>query len=217
MQQYDENTLEHFGVMGMRWGVSNDNKQSSTYVKTANLSKFGLGHPLYVAGISGSGKSTVALDIAKQTGSEVIHLDSYFDTHAVGNNKKLNSILKKQGVDKSQMYTKDGQLSYKVSDKILPAIKELASKNLVVVEGVQLLDNTMSNKEYRQGEPIVTMQTSVRKSVNRAMDRDMMNSAHTKTFIKNSYDRLETQKALERSLGVTVGRLYTETLLRNGE
>ena len=138
--------LAHYGVKGMKWGVRKDRHVSglSRRAKTGNLNLFGLdGHnALFITGLSGSGKSTIAIELAPKINAEIIHLDSYFEKAGSGNNKDFNSFLKKNGVTKEKMFI-NGKLNYSESDKILPLIKKYPKK--VIVEGVQLLDNTLSD------------------------------------------------------------------------
>ena len=68
-------SIMHYGVKGMKWGVRKDRISSGIKIKSGRLNIFGSpGHNiLYVTGISGSGKSTLALNLAKKLDAEPIH------------------------------------------------------------------------------------------------------------------------------------------------
>lgn len=97
-------SLEHYGVKGMRWGVRRIPVQlgykNLQKAKTANLDKWGKSpdtNVLYVGGYSGSGKSTAAISIARPN-DQVIHLDLYSDEVSSGagfQNKDFNKHLDK--------------------------------------------------------------------------------------------------------------------------
>lgn len=78
-------SLEHYGIKGMRWGVRRTPEElghkNLRKAKTANLDKWGKSpetNVLYIGGYSGSGKSTTARSLARK-GDSVIHLDLYFE------------------------------------------------------------------------------------------------------------------------------------------
>ena len=117
--------LRHYGVLGMRWGIRKDKKQTNLRIRSGRLNTFGVnGHNiLYVAGISGSGKSTLALNLAKKLNAEPIHLDHFYD----GQSKKQTSFskfLKVNGVDLKKIH-KDGRLNFEESDKIFPFLRNI--------------------------------------------------------------------------------------------
>ena len=89
----DEVILVHHGIKGQRWGVRRYQNPDGTYTaaglarlgrqnlqkaRTANLDKWGSDEKhniVYIAGYSGSGKSTTALSLSRP-GDKVIHLDA---------------------------------------------------------------------------------------------------------------------------------------------
>lgn len=97
MQTYYIPHLAHHGIEGQKWGVHNGppypikaqkenpfRKQALTNIKGArmsNVDKWGQDashNCLYIFGLSGSGKSTTALGLAKNS-DPVIHLDCYIE------------------------------------------------------------------------------------------------------------------------------------------
>lgn len=62
------NTLSHYGVKGMKWGIRKDSKQTQIRARSGRLNSFGKdGHNiLYIVGISGSGKSTLTINLANK-------------------------------------------------------------------------------------------------------------------------------------------------------
>ncbi len=207
----------HSGVKGMHWGVRRDNSKSShtTSYKTGNIDKFGTGdhNALYVTGLSGSGKTTFADELAARTKSEVIHLDTYFEKQLTGNNKSFTDYLEKNGVVKSAMFNKDGKLNYSVSDKVLPLIKSYKKK--VIVEGVQIFDNTLSDhtRDILRDEPIVSLQTSIKISTNRAIYRDKISETKVKDIISWAQEAQTLKSDMEKALNLSIGKYYVDQMI----
>ena len=209
--------LAHYGVKGMKWGIRKDRRNSGfpPDVKTGNLNLFGSnGHnALFVAGLSGSGKSTFAIDLAPKIKAEIIHLDTYFEEKVPGNNSEFNSFLKKNGVLKENMFS-NGRLNYSESDKILPLIKAYPKR--VIVEGVQLLDQTMSTeiRSFLKNEPVISLQTPKRVSINRAMKREGFDDRRLKSFIKQADYFMKQKNSLEQELHLAIGKQYIDQLIK---
>lgn len=203
--------IEHSGVKGQKWGVRNgppyplnperdysdtenrkmglDNVKKS---KNANLDKWGSDEDhnvLYVAGITGSGKSTVALGL-KKDGDQVIHLDAYSepgDDMDDIRNKEFDKYLKKKIPDFESVRNsaEDGSTEIKrYSPEYMKKIDEFnnaindfskaqySKGNRVIVEGVQIADEWLADKNSYKDKPVVVLQTGPIKSVKRAFDRD---------------------------------------------
>lgn len=207
---YDKNHLYHQGVKGMKWGVRKDNLTSEVKVKSGRLNLFGSpGHNiLYVAGISGSGKSSLTLNLAKKLNAEAIHLDSYYDGRS-RQDTKFKKFLIDNGVNLNKVYINE-KLNYSESDKIFPLLQKYSKKRRLIVEGVQLLDQTMSidMRKTLTTEPVISMQTSAKVSFNRVAKRDgtinkFINFQHTKK-LKDIFDN---------ELMLNIGEAYANTLL----
>lgn len=204
------NYLCHYGVLGMKWGVRRyQNKDGSLTpsglvhygvkntkkARTANLDKWGKSpdtNTLYIAGYSGSGKSTTALSVMKK-GDTVVNLDFYSEPYSKGvvRNKKFTDYLEKKNVDynaiaesisdasknksKFEKFSKD---YWKEVDKFRKALEDYSREeykngNRVIVEGVQIADDWLSpNKNYYEGKPLIILDTSAYSSMKRAFKRD---------------------------------------------
>lgn len=207
-----ENKLYHYGVPGMKWGVRKDNKQSQIKVRAGRLNTFGTnGHNiLYVTGISGSGKSTLAINLAKKLNAEPIHLDWYYDGQ-LKQQTPFSKFLKDSGVDLTKVQ-KDGKLNYKESDKIFPLLQSYSKKHKLIVEGVQLLDETMSVdiKKALLNEPVISAQTGAKISFNRAANRDQSTSEYS-NFIKSK----ELREVFDNKILLGIGEAYVDSLLND--
>jgi cytidylate kinase len=203
----------HYGIKGMRWGIRKDRTHSDVQVKTGRLDLFGSpGHNiLYVTGISGSGKSTLALNLAKKLDAEPIHLDWYYDGRS-NQESSFKKFLRDNGVDLKKVYDKNHKLNYSESDKIFPLLQEYSKQHRIIVEGVQLLDQTMSvdMRKVLMTEPVISVQTSTRVAFNRAEERDGKTSVNT--FVKLQQTK-RLQDAFDNDLALKIGEAYTQTLL----
>lgn len=204
--------LIHYGTPGQKWGTRRWQYEDGSltpegYVhygiknleksKTVNLDKWGKSkdsNVLYIAGYSGSGKSTTSVGLAKK-GDHVIHLDGYTDgAHARREskkiqNKKFNEFLDKECPDWKQMTyaTKDGSKGtlkrfskeyWDIVDKFRESIEKFGQNEFkngkrCIVEGVQLADDWFTtDKSYFKNRPMVVMQTNAVSSIKRALNRD---------------------------------------------
>lgn len=209
----EEDHLEHHGILGQKWGQRNgppyplkegdhskneqklQGLQNLNGAKTANMEKWGADEDhnvLYIAGYSGSGKSTTALAL-KKPGDSVIHLDIYAqevdnDEIQLWQDKDFNKFLDAHVDDwrAIQKATKNGEGVAKLHSKeywnkveeLDKAIDNFAKQKYkdggrVIVEGVQIADNWLkeTNDGYA-GKPIVILQNGPIKSMSRAFERD---------------------------------------------
>ena len=216
--------LMHHGIQGMHWGERNgppyplDTKMSRKIqstpktqltrdqqlaiknlkkAKTANIDKFGKTpetNTLFIAGYSGSGKSTTALGIARKN-DHIIHLDGYSDSYVnpkesnALQNKALNKFLDKKvprwrefGMARSNPKNKEMKRYtdeyWKLVDDFRKGIEDFSKQefkkgNRVIVEGVQMADDWFApDKTYYSGKPMITLGTSALTSMKRAFERD---------------------------------------------
>lgn len=201
--------LQHHGIKGQRWGVRNGppypiNKirpksikaKAKSYKPTSNrpytdynLDKWGRTEDtniLYVTGISGSGKSTVAKDMATKNDAELIDLDLYtFKTTNKYNDKMSSSFndfldskvpnWRSLQSDAYAVLTKTDRRSKLPAGKWFDTLEsalvdygksEYGNKK-VIAEGVQVLDETLfyNNKKALRNKPLIVMDTSVEDSI----------------------------------------------------
>jgi adenylate kinase family enzyme len=163
--------------------------------KTANMDKFGKDpkhNACYIAGYSGSGKSTTALGL-KRKNDKVIHLDSYTDPgmdHL--HDKEFNKFLEKHGVNyesirfkqlqKAQKEHKGEAAYWKQVDAFRDAIEKFSEEqyelgNRVYVEGVQIPDEWLAERSWYKGKPTIILGTSSAQSVGQREMRDGINAA----------------------------------------
>lgn len=154
-------------------GMRNSQSKNLRRAETANVEKFGKDrdhNALYVAGYSGSGKSTMASGVARKN-DKIIRLDFYAepirkDTKPLMD-KEFNSFLEKKGIDYKKVanagmpgskYWNSGSY-WKEVDKIRDAIEEYSKEqydkgNRVIVEGVQIQGDWLAGeKNYYKGNP----------------------------------------------------------------
>ena len=161
-----------------------------------NLDKWGKSEDtniLFVTGIAGSGKSTVANNMAKVNNADIINIDLYtFRTttgFVQGMSKSFNKYLDKnvpswQNMQKEayevltkndrRLQKKAGQWFDTLESAILGYGQEMYGKQLIVAEGVQILDETLfyNNKQFLKSKPLIIMDTSVVDSLISRVSRD---------------------------------------------
>lgn len=161
-----------------------------------NLDKWGKSKDtniLFVTGIAGSGKSTVANNMAKSNGADVINIDLYtFRTttgFVQGMSRSFNKYLDKnvpgwQNMQKEayevltkndrRLQKKAGQWFDTLESAIIGYGQEMYGKQQVVAEGVQILDETLfyNNKQALKNKPLIVMDTSVVDSLISRASRD---------------------------------------------
>ncbi len=208
MEQIDY--LEHHGIKGQRWGirrtpeqlghrsgkpadVSTLGRKNLKKARTSNLNKWGKDadhNILYIAGYSGSGKSTTALSMAKP-GDKVIHLDAYSEPDSGGaatiRNKDFDRYLNKavpQWHDMANAQRTDTKMVryskeyWDTVDQFRDALdtysrQQFKQGHKVIAEGVQIADDWLTgDKTYYSDKPLVILGTNPVMSMQRAFERD---------------------------------------------
>lgn len=190
------NSIEHYGKLGMHWGIkhgppypiANGNKRATKILKrsfTNKLDDWGKSidkNILFISGYSGSGKSTVAKAMLTEN-VDIIHLDSYFQESASfmgaeGQNLEFNQFLIKYNIPFLNDPFKKNRLRVDVEGEFQEAIErfgraQFKKKRKVIVEGVELLDNTMFRaKGYFNDKPLILTGTNSIQSMRLAFKRD---------------------------------------------
>ena len=189
--------LYHHGIKGQRWGIrrfqnpdgsltaAGRERYGTLKYKSKNLDKWGKtrdNNILYITGYSGSGKSTLARNLMDKN-TQVIHLDQYMEVNGDRSyrNKGLDDFLKNKKFNSEKLtdLSIDRKERWKYIDKFGEELLQDYSKQCydkkqkVIVEGVQLLDDTMfPNKHFFDGKPLITMDTGILSSSIRAYKRD---------------------------------------------
>lgn len=181
-----------------------------------NLDKWGKSpntNILWVSGISGSGKSTIAREVAKQNNAEIVNIDMYtYKTVGKYENmqsKSFNEYLdqnvpdwQKKQAEAYSVLTKTNRRKQKAAadwfDEVEEALKdygaEMYGKKKVVAEGIQILDETFfyNNKQALRNQPVIIMDTALENALYSRIQRD--NKSIDKLL---EPDRFELLKSLE--------------------
>ena len=161
-----------------------------------NADKFFENNLLFITGISGSGKSTIAYDLANKMDADVISLDWYydnldFDAHTDLMCDRFNEYLIEHLPDilvieddfeyyeEERFHESDGskagELYWQVMDKMADLIKDFAEQNPVpvIVEGLQIYDSTIPNNiDYLKDQAVYVIKEDVETCANRKIGRD---------------------------------------------
>lgn len=198
-------TIRQEAYKKMGSDVSSVNRPHTDY----NLNKWGKSKDnniLFVTGIAGSGKSTVANTMAKKNNADVINIDLYtFRTttgFVQGMSKSFNKYLdknypgwQKQQKEAYEVLTKNDRRLQKKAGEWFDTLEEAIlgygrnqyGKQKVVAEGVQILDETLfyNNKKALKNKPLIVMDTSAVDSLISRVTRDN----------KSIYKLLEPERA----------------------
>lgn len=232
------NYLMHYGTKGMHWGDRKYQNTDGTWTEAGkmrrrvgrkeksydiqkdrptsayNLDKWGKSKDtniLWVSGLPGSGKSSVARNIAKENNADLIDIDLYTfktaDKYTDNMSKSFNKYLDKNvpnwktmQKDAYEVLTKNDRRKQKLAglwfDTFEDALKgygsEMYGKKKVIAEGVQILDETLfyNNKEELRNQPVLMVDTSVEESLIARTKRD--NKSIEKLLEPERFRQLQT-------------------------
>lgn len=217
---FEDTYLAHFGIPNMRWYHRNGPpypldsqthnrvvkgkedskaKKNLAKAKTYNLDKWGKSKStniLYITGLSGSGKSTVASYMKNKGNTDVIHLDMYFnkmskESYNKYQNKAFNSYLDKHVKNwrnipdmleadksaKSKAWKKVDQFA-RASEMF--GEQQYGKRRKVIMEGVELLGETMyTDISVYRGKPMIVLSTGTVASSIRGSIRDQIDPITT--------------------------------------
>ena len=244
---WNPNELYHHGIKGQKWGVRRfqnpdgslteaGRNRYSSYTKkvknrlsnseTANLDKWGKYREhnlLYITGLSGSGKSTVATYMADDGKTDYINLDSYFgqmspDKKVQWQSKAFNKYLDKRVPDWKKMSNGE-HLNYDIVDKFAKALKdysriEFDEGKKVIAEGIQIFDETLfESRSSYSGEPMIILKTNKKESAELSSKRDGMKYVDS---MLNKYDFAEKSiSELSAFLGTKTGEQWVKDYINN--
>lgn len=139
---------------------------------------------LYITGISGSGKSTLSKQLQGEH-VEVIHLDSYFDILNGPRNLKFDQFLNQRQSNYRKIQLPKEEISITdwgvVVEEFEGDLEEYGkvlfqSGTKLIVEGVQLLDDTIQpDKYFFQDKPVILLDVDADTAMKRAFQRDSVN------------------------------------------
>ena len=240
--------LMHYGILGMHWGIRRYQNPDGTLTeagikrytyknlrksKMYNMNKFGKDknhNVCYILGASGSGKSTTALGLAR-TNDQILHLDTILERQNHGSiyhNKEFNNFLLKKKIDinKATDMSIDKKERYKEIDRIGDAIEEFGQEqykkgNRVIVEGVQMLDDTMfPDKKYFNNRCVVQLPVNYIENTIRAYRRDSEKNLLSKLtdkeriewykYVQNNMDKI----SINNKQSINLGKHFVDQLLK---
>ena len=192
--------------------VMSDIRSSGHYIRNADKLQSDPDHNcVYITGLSGSGKSTIA---EKFRNANKIHLDFYFEKGDPNEDLKyqdreFNDFMSTKGIKFGRIKDLPNRTpeKWKAIDEFGDAITEFSRQQykkgkLVVVEGVQLADQTLyPDKSFFDDKCLVVLQTSSVKSLYRGLQRDGINPFDVLCIaerIKNNQMWSKNLKALKR-------------------
>lgn len=256
----EEEYLEHYGRRGMKWYQHKfgDEDSRAKYAdikaqgdelnyglknlkgaKTANMDQWGRSpntNVCYIAGYSGSGKSTTARSIAKNT-DKIIHLDLYSEPgndNDKDRDKDFDRYLSKKVPNYKEVADPKNMKRYSeeywdLVSNFSKAIEDYGAEqykkgNKVVVEGVQIADDWLHPREenFYSNRPLITMTTNPVSSIQRAFARDGRGGLikgfkgldDTKEYVNWYIRSSKNLKELSSSAGAKRGQKWVEDYLK---
>ena len=167
---------------------------------------------LYILGYSGSGKSTKAIELAKDYNADVIHLDLYFEGHidTVHRSKLFNKYLEEHFPEYVEIYDSRNEISKSDWGKLVEEFEStllqygryMYSRGiLVIVEGVQLMDGTLfPDKSFFKHVPTILLSTSNFVSSLRGAARDKITPVNFINNTKHNKNRKQQYRNIKHIL-----------------
>lgn len=200
------NYLAHYGRKGMKWyqHIFGDSDPRARYgrknlkkASSARFDQWGTSpekNVLYIAGYSGSGKTTTSEYIAsldKKSPANVIHLDQYMGKDDFGNKQQdadFNRYLDKKVpnwkdiIDEPKPGYRFSNDYWRTVDKFANAVDDFGAQQYksgkkVIVEGIGIADNWLRNGyDHYTDKPLVVLGASAGRAMLQANKRDNMDT-----------------------------------------
>ena len=214
--QFDKGTLTTEKYIELISTIYTENKIFSTKNFEINLDKWGPGHPLWITGTSGDGKSTLANKLYKQySKTAIVHVDLFL-ARISKTKEKFTSILGRPSVSddfitmdyinshpeipyeiiKSTDIVSDCQEFIDYFNWLIDSAKTKYKKYNIIIEGCEI--TMYMDPIYIKNEPLIIMGTSELNGSFRRIRRDMQKDKTLVDSIRREYERSHSMEYIKK-------------------